>query len=135
MKLTHHTGNLKIFIYCCVFFIYIALNQQKGVMSIQTITRTNIRNESVSLGGNITFGVNASNYQMVAWMHNSSQIIVHWDGGKHRVTRPNVKSETPTHITILNAGFNDSGLYTLIVFTNLSSTKYFFLNVNGTDGI
>ncbi|UEH20444.1 glycoprotein vIgFam3 [Elephant endotheliotropic herpesvirus 2] len=128
MKLTHYTGGLKILIYGCILYLYLALIEQNGVIS----KKPSIRNESVMLGGNITFGLNASKYETVAWVHNSSKIILHWSAGKKMSTKSNVRSETPTWLTISDAQINDSGLYTLMILTNLSSTTYFFLNVNGT---
>nr|AYF58535.1 glycoprotein vIgFam3 [Elephant endotheliotropic herpesvirus 1A] len=125
--MTTYTKIWKAVICCCIAYVYI-LSIDQGVLT----EKPSMVDKVVSAGGNVSLKLNGTHYISIAWLHNSSLILL-WEKNTTKSPRPNVHSQTPTCITITNAHVNDSGIYTALGFTNtgLSSTR-FNLRVNIT---
>nr|AYF58418.1 glycoprotein vIgFam3 [Elephant endotheliotropic herpesvirus 1A]QOE74639.1 glycoprotein vIgFam3 [Elephant endotheliotropic herpesvirus 1A] len=123
-----YTKIWKAVICCFIAYIYLLSIDHQGVMT----GKPSMVDKVVSAGGNVSLKLNGTQYISIAWLHNSSLIVL-WEKNTTKSPRPNVHSQTPTCITITNAHVNDSGIYTALGFTNvgLSSTR-FNLRVNTT---
>nr|AYF58479.1 glycoprotein vIgFam3 [Elephant endotheliotropic herpesvirus 1B] len=126
--MTTYTKIWKAVICCFIAYIYL-LSIDQGVMT----EKPSMVDKVVSLGENVTLKLNETKYTSIAWLHNSSLVLLWERNTTTKNPRSNVHSQTPTCITITNAHVNDSGIYTALGFTNvgLSSTR-FNLRVNTT---
>nr|AYF58581.1 glycoprotein vIgFam3 [Elephant endotheliotropic herpesvirus 1A] len=110
-------------ILCCCITYLVLISIDHGVMT----QKPAMVHKVVSSGGNLTLQLNGTKHPSVAWMHNSSMIMLWQNNSTTKGSRTNVYSQTPNSITITNAHMNDSGIYTALQFPpngGLSTTRF-----------
>nr|AYF58506.1 glycoprotein vIgFam3 [Elephant endotheliotropic herpesvirus 1A] len=126
-----YTKAWRMILCCCITYL-VLISIDRGVMA----QKSSIETKFVGIGGNVSLELNTkTNYSIVTWMHNTSQIVLLWKDGNKKITRPNIQSQSPSCMTITNAQRNDSGLYTavgLMPANGKISTTRFSLKVNDT---
>nr|AYF58445.1 glycoprotein vIgFam3 [Elephant endotheliotropic herpesvirus 1A]AYF58608.1 glycoprotein vIgFam3 [Elephant endotheliotropic herpesvirus 1A] len=107
---------------CCIMCIFL-ISIDEAVMT----HKSNMILKTVSIGQNLTLQLNETKHTSVAWMHNSSLLVL-WENNVNKTSgRPNIYFQTPDSITITNARINDSGIYTALQFPpnrGLSTTRF-----------